>query len=105
MSGQQNDKVKVRIPIVVAKNGRMSGYVSRNPDGTQHEDVGLCEEDIIMANASEEDGSMPYRIVYVTAEIDLSELFKGTEIDADATRYAEQKVDEQAAREAGKEGE
>lgn len=70
--------VTVRIPIVVSKSGRMSGQVNRTPDGKQHEDVALCEEDIFMA----EDDAEPYRTVYVTAEIDLQEIFKGVEIDA-----------------------
>ena len=62
---------KVQIPIVVGYSGRMSGNVVRSPHGTHHEDIALCEEDIVLSDSTD-----PYTTVFIEVDIDIEALFR-----------------------------
>ena len=74
-------EIEVKIPMVVTDDGRIASIYHRKEDGTEERvDVGLLYDDVYFTKDGEEN-ERPTRLVYVSAKLDLDELFKQQNIE------------------------
>lgn len=69
-------KVTLRIPVVLDRKGAANGWITQDANGEHSEDVGLLYDNWSEEEAPDDD----LRLVYVTVEVDLEQVFRQNDI-------------------------
>jgi len=80
MSNEDNtapSELELEIPVILAPDGRVQGWIGINKEGEHTEDVGLLYDSFEMG--------VPTRLITVKATVDMDALFAQSNIEGEVT--------------------